>query len=1032
MKHYKPLALLVAWFSFATISVTPSRAADSGAAGMTAQPTGSITGQISNAATGSFLQGAVVAVSGSGQSAVTDREGRFHLNGVPAGNLTLEVGFAGLDTQRLAVNLGSGQRLVRDVALTAEIYKLDKFTVAGEREGTAKAETLQRQAPNVKNVVSSDAFGNEASGNIGEFLQRIAGITGNYNGPDVFQVSIRGVGSDLNSVTMDGQQVSSSQSANAGRQFEFEQASLGNIETIEVTKAPTPDMDGASIGGSVNLVSKSAFDRAAGRIVTYNVGFTTQPGYSGYAAKWKQPVKGYGPSLNFSYSDVLGEKRDIGITLTGTFHSQPVGGTFITHAFERKNEPGPVFDYAVNRQDVAGATRARVATGLKVDYRWSAQTTVSVNSFYNYYHENNDTRQNLLQTVGVATAATPQVLATVDAAGNRTGGGYINPNYAGGITRVYPHPTLSFSDLSVGTNNKSGRTFLISPSVRHRFDGLNVDYSLSYSNAATYYDNDSDNSKAGGRTKGLANLRLGGIGWTVDRTQDSIYPTIRQTEGPNLYDLNNYSNLLLTQINRRGFDSVIGSKFDLRKEFALTLPTFIKTGVTAQRQSRKIWEGSRRYNYTGPDGIYGTADDNKDLAQFLDRTGIVTTDQEKYYKDRGGIPPWPYSDGIARHKATNPELWKEDITYGAQNRLQTRKEIQETITAAYVMGNVRIDKVSVLSGVRFERTLDSGEGPLNYISPDEKARRAAWVGPVTDPEARRRAEAQFGGRDTNDGKYQVVLPGVHVKYEPFAGLITRLSWSTGVGRPGFGTIIPNTVANDDTRTLSVSNPDLKPQYANNYDVTAEYYFKPQGMVSVGVFKKKIADYIFTDSSQLVAAGADNGFDGDYAGYRLTTQANGGSARIEGIEVSYQQQLSFLPGWSKGFGVYANFTSLKTEGNYGGATVLTTNSLANFLNKSGNVGLSYRGYGLDLRLQAIYRGEYLTSNSTTPALVQYQKAKTTWNWKSRYAVTKNVSVFLDLENMFQVPLNTVYAAYEDRVVSSRTFHTKIVAGISGRF
>jgi outer membrane receptor protein involved in Fe transport len=87
----------------------------------------------------------------------------------------------------------------------------------------------------------------------------------------VRQVSIRGVGSALNSVTMDGQQVASAQSAGTGRQFEFEQASLGNIETIEVTKAPTPDMDGASIGGSVNLVTKSAFDRAPGRIFNYTV-----------------------------------------------------------------------------------------------------------------------------------------------------------------------------------------------------------------------------------------------------------------------------------------------------------------------------------------------------------------------------------------------------------------------------------------------------------------------------------------------------------------------------------------------------------------------------------------------------------------------------------------------------------------------------------------------------------------------------------------------------------------------------------------
>lgn len=1022
MKRSRPIAFLLTALGALFSSPAPASAA----------ATAGLAGQVSNAATGSYLEGAAVTIAGTSRATITDREGRYQFNDLEPGTLTLEVGFAGLDVQRVTVALEPGKRLVRDFALTAEIYKLDRFIVAGEREGTAKAETLQRQAPNVKNVVSSDAFGNEASGNVGELLQRIAGITGNYNGPDVFQVSIRGVGPDLNSVTMDGQQVSSSQSAGAGRQFEFEQASLGNIETIEVTKAPTPDMDGASIGGSVNLVTKSAFDRAAARVFSYNVGFATQPGYSGYAARWKQPVKGFGPSVNFSYSDVFGAKKNLGVTLTGTFHSQPVGGAFITHAFEQRAAPGPVFDYRVSRNDVAGATRARVATGLKLDYRWSERTTVSFNSLYNYYHENNDTRQHVLQTVGVASAATPQVLATVDAAGNRTGGGYIHPDYAQGVTRVFPHPTLSFSDLSVGTNNKSGRTFLFSPSVRHRFPGLSLDYRLSYSNAATYYDTDANGSKAGGRHKGTATARLGNIGWTVDRRGDSIYPFIAQTAGPDMLQLNNYSNLVLTSRNQRGYDSVIGGKLDLRKDLPVVVPAFVKTGFTAQRQERKFWDGSRRYNYTGVDGVLGTADDNRDLGQFLDRTGITTSDQKKYYGSRGGIPPWPYSDGIARHKADYPELWKEDVAYGAQLRYQSLRKIRETISAAYALGNLQLGPVAVLGGVRFESTEGSGEGPLNYISPEERARRAAWVGPVTDAETRRRAEAQYGRRTTNRGQYDVVLPGLHAKYEIAPGFLTRLSWSTGVGRPGFGNIIPNTTANDDNRTVAVSNPELKPQYAHNYDFSAEYYFRPQGMVSLGLFRKRIADYIFTDSSQFVPTGNDNGFDGDYAGYRITTRANGGFAKIEGLEISYQQQLSFLPGWLRGFGVYANATALRTEGNYGGTAVLTTSSLPNFINRSANLGLSYRGYDLDLRLQAIHRGKYLTSNSANPALVQYQEAKTTWNWKSRYAVSRHLSVFFDLENIFSVPLNTVYAAYADRVVSSRTFHTKIVAGLSGRY
>ncbi len=991
---------------------------------------GTITGQVSNFATKAYLEGAVVELVGAGRTTTTDRQGRFQFIGVSTGAATLAVSYAGLDAQQVSLVVQSGQPTPSNIELTSSVYQLEKFTVAGQREGTAKAEVLQRIAPNVKAIVSADTFGNVADGNVGDLLQKMSGMTADYNGPDVRQVSIRGVGAGLNSMTMDGQQVASAQSAGTGRQFEFEQASLGNIETIEVTKAPTPDMHGASVGGSVNLVTKSAFDRNAGRIFTYTAGFVTRPVHGPGAETWKQPVLGYGPSMNFMYSDVVGEKKNIGITLTGTYHSQPPVNAIVSKSFERKNAPGPVYTYSLGRT-LGGATRSRLATGLKLDYRLSDQTVITLNTSYNFFHENNYSPVQTFATVGVATAATPQVLATVDAAGNRTGGGYINPNYSDGITRVFASP-LSTSSISIGSDDKSGRTIHVAPSVQHRFDGLRIDYSVVYSNSANYYDHSHQNEKYHGRPTGSVTMSLANVGFTVDRSTDTDVPTVKQTAGPNFRDLNNYTALRLTQTDQRGFDTIYGTKFDLKKDLAWTAPTFIKTGFNWQSQNRKRWSVARAYSYTGPDGVLGTADDNRDLGQFTESFVPTQDIQDYYFKNRGDNPVFPSNYGVAKHQKLYPELWKENIASSSQSRLQGLRLVTEKIAAAYVMGNVKLGPVSVLTGVRMEDTRVNGEGPLDYISPAEKALRAAWVGTVTDAEARRRATAQYSGRSTNKGQYRNVFPGVHLKYEPFSGFMARLSWSTGIGRPDFGSIIPLDTVNDDTQRVTRNNPNLKPQYANSYDLTAEYYFKSQGVISVGAFKKDIADYIFTDSSQTIGTGQDNGFDGQYTGYALTTQANGGSAKIQGIEFNYQQQLSFLNGWAKGLGVNANFTKLKTEGNYGGATVLTTNSLAGFLPMSGNIGLSYRGHGFDLRLLATHRGEYLTSNSTTPALVQYQVAKTTWNWRSRYTFSRGLGIFFDVDNIFAVPLDDRYRLYRDRSDSWRNFAPKIVTGVTGRF
>jgi TonB-dependent receptor len=221
----------------------------------------------------------------------------------------------------------------------------------------------------------------------------------------------------------------------------------------------------------------------------------------------------------------------------------------------------------------------------------------------------------------------------------------------------------------------------------------------------------------------------------------------------------------------------------------------------------------------------------------------------------------------------------------------------------------------------------------------------------------------------------------------------------------------------------VSNPNLRPQYSNNYDLSLEYYFKSQGMVSLGAFRKKIDDYIETDSSQIVGGGANNGFDGQYEGYTLVTQRNAGFAQIDGIEFSYQQQLTFLPGWARGFGVNGNFTKLNTKGRNA--------RLAGFLDKTANAGISFRGFGFDVRLLANWRSEYRSSNSTNPALVQFQKDRTMINLKTRYAVSRRLSLFVDVENLFSEPLDNIYAVYPDRVVSLRTFARKIVFGIEGR-
>ncbi|MFM7749951.1 MAG: carboxypeptidase regulatory-like domain-containing protein, partial [Opitutaceae bacterium] len=121
-------------------------------------PAGAVAGVVSNAGTGDLLEGVRVSLPALGLATLSDATGRYALTPVPAGTHEITASYTGLDAQRLAVVIGAGQRATRDFALTSGVYRLDAFTVAGEREGGAAAITAQRNAANVKNVVAMDSY----------------------------------------------------------------------------------------------------------------------------------------------------------------------------------------------------------------------------------------------------------------------------------------------------------------------------------------------------------------------------------------------------------------------------------------------------------------------------------------------------------------------------------------------------------------------------------------------------------------------------------------------------------------------------------------------------------------------------------------------------------------------------------------------------------------------------------------------------------------------------------------------------------
>jgi iron complex outermembrane recepter protein len=128
--------------------------------------------------------------------------------------------------------------------------------------------------------------------------------------------------------------------------------------------------------------------------------------------------------------------------------------------------------------------------------------------------------------------------------------------------------------------------------------------------------------------------------------------------------------------------------------------------------------------------------------------------------------------------------------------------------------------------------------------------------------------------------------------------------------------------------------------------------------------------------------------------------NTGSARIRGIEASYTQQFSFLPGVFKGLGAFANYTYLQAVGNYGGLT--TTRNLANLAPRSGNAGINYRYRGLDARVLANWTAQKYTGTNVVDI---YFEERLMIDVKLQYSINRRYDVFFDISNLTDEPPRT---------------------------
>lgn len=987
---------------------------------------GTVSGLVTHKTTGNGLEGALVEIRPLGLSALVDKTGRYVLN-VPAGTHELAVSYTGLDPQTAQVAVEAAQRAIRNFELTSSVYVLDAFKVAGEREGNAAAITAQRNADNLKNVVSMDAYGNLPNLNATELAIRLPGVTFGNPGDEVVEVvSVRGMGAGMTTITIDGGLMSSFSAENRNTRMTAFTGAM--FEQLEVIKGHTPDKGADSLGGTINFKTRSPLSMREKRRINYNFSVSTIPSWVDQVPI-REKHRSH-PLFNGAYVEkfkVFGATEENLAVSVNAFYSENAFGFFRSQRdfAQNNNYPGYVWDY---RTTDNYNNRKQMSLNTKWDYRLSPHSLLKLNFIINDAPEPMRRQYQTRAFAGSETTNPSNTSGIVPGAFDARIT-VVRANAPAANANPGTTPTAAI-DVTSTLINRNQRLRHADIGGEHTFGRWELDWAGLYS--LTRYRTLGAEGQLVNRLGGVpfiapnglpgtgTNTIVGpngerGAGWILDRTASDLYPEFRPNGGLDFTDPAYY------RPSQNGLSSNAGNLQqhrvrDVRGNARFRVPTealnlSLKTGGQVREQTVSIWNRGRRWSYLGREAL---ATDPSIVLWDRLRTGRQ-------------IPTWEAAQYVQNGQPTDPALWREDRYFHEQTKLSGNYRIQETVYAGYFMTQGRWKNNGFLSGLRYERTDTVSKGYL-------RSRRLTTAAEqLADPVGS--AMKDYGNNWTVlRGDYDDFFPSVHLWRDLTANLKIRGAWSTSFGRPSMSNARPTIAIDETNQRITVGNPALLPQFAKNWDFNLEYYFKHAGSLSVGWFHKTISDYIVSNvETGTVPGGPDNGYDGEYEGFAVRTTTNAGEAIAQGWEFSYIQQLRFLPGPLKGLSLNANYTLIDTHGDFGSAGAYRRNGdVPGFIPRTGNLRLSWRYRKFGASVLYNYTATHIRSfNATQPSRNQYMFKREQYNLGVEYDLRPNLKVTVDVSNAFDEP-QRYYRGIPDQMETFLMQGPKYTVGVQGRF
>ncbi len=610
-----------------------------------------ISGKVIDAETKEPLTGAAIQVKNSSIGTVTGLDGQFNLKNVAANNVTILVSYISYVLKTIELDFGDKSSVQLIIELDPVATNLEEVQVKSKAEGQVKAMLDQKQAVNIKNIVSSEQIEKFPDLNAAEVLQRIPGITLQRDQGEGRFVQLRGTPPELTNFNVNGEQIPSPE-GNV-RYVGLDVISADQIDFIEVTKVLTPDMDGDGIGGTVNIITKTAKSEIPD-IRTSVVG-----GYNNL-----RKTGNY--QMQFSYGQ---RYNKFGFNLNASQYVNNQGSDNMEFKYEKStfygNQDEGINNYHVQYREIQlrhyNIKRVRTGLSATLDYEFNPNSLLYLRVMHNRFSDN-EVRRRVVYDLDDAVTEQSYLY--------------------GGIDRDIKNREKI---QTINTLNFGGE---------HRMGMLFVDYEAAYALAREDQPN---------RVEVLFDNPGQAIFMKFDLTEKD-WPRLilpRTVDSTNAFDYPNYEFEELLLLNSQIIDRNITFKINLKIPFNIAgHEGFFKFGgkTRFKEKVRNIdadvysayFTTSRTYPGEGPELLFTDVVDDFSVGNLLNRgytidyipSSTKMYDFFQYYKQFF----------ILERTGTKFRSYGEDYT------------ANEDIYAAYGMLRYDIDNLMLLGGIRYERT----------------------------------------------------------------------------------------------------------------------------------------------------------------------------------------------------------------------------------------------------------------------------------------------------------------------------------------